>query len=683
MCAVQFLLSKQAANQPFIPHQAVNYIQGISNMMRSILAALLLAAVAIGAPAQQPAAPAAAAYSLKENYTKYEYRIPMRDGTKLFTAVYAPKDQSKTYPFLMERTPYSAAPYGVDFLPRSIGPSTDFPKAGYIFVVQDVRGRYMSEGKFIEMTPHKPNKKAGEFDESTDMFDTVEWLLKNVPNHNGKVGIWGISYPGFFVSASIIDSHPAIKAASPQAPVTDLYMNDDSYHNGAFMLAANYGFYSSFKQQDNPAKPPKRWEEFDYGTADGYEYFLRLGTLPNIIKTLEKQKGSLFLDQAGRDTYEEYWKSRNIGAHLKNVKAAVLTVGGWFDAEDPQGPLAVYQSIKKNNPGTFNSLVMGPWTHGGWAGNDGAAIGRVNFGPKTGDYFRKNILLPFFEKFLKDGKEAKDGKGDGKTETKLAEAYAFETGTNVWRQYSSWPPAEASRRTLYFHDKGKLSWSTPSGSGGFDEYISDPAKPVPFINAISTGVPQEYMVGDQRFAATRTDVLVYQTEVLEEDVTIAGPLSPRLFVSTSGTDADFVVKLIDVYPSEYPEAPAPAPAAPGAARDPQPARFVMAGYQQLVRGEPMRGKFRNSFEKPVPFVPGKVEALSFHMPDVHHTFRRGHRIMVQVQSSWFPLVDLNPQTFVRIPQAKPEDFKKATQRVYRAGQQASGIELLVMGASGR
>jgi hypothetical protein len=394
----------------------------------------------------------AAEYSLKENYTKYEYRIPMRDG-KLFTAVLRPRT-SEDLSVLMERTPQRGA-VRRRFLLRQIGPSTDFPKAGYIFVIQDVRGRYMSEGKFIEMTPHKPNKKAGEFDESTDMFDTVEWLLKNVPNHNGKVGIWGISYPGFFVSASIIDSHPAIKAASPQAPVTDLYMNDDSYHNGAFMLAANYGFYSSFKQQDNPAKPPKRWEEFDYGTADGYEYFLRLGTLPNIIKTLEKQKGSLFLDQAGRDTYEEYWKSRNIGAHLKNVKAAVLTVGGWFDAEDPQGPLAVYQSIKKNNPGTFNSLVMGPWTHGGWAGNDGAAIGRVSFGPKTGDYFRKNILLPFFEKFLKDGKEAKDGKGDGKPETKLAEAYAFETGTNIWRQYSSWAAGGSEPAHAVFPRQGQ------------------------------------------------------------------------------------------------------------------------------------------------------------------------------------------------------------------------------------
>ena len=328
-------------------------------MIRSIIASLLLAASAAAfAQAQVPVLAAAppVEYSIKENYTKYEYRIPMRDGVKLFVAVYVPKDQSKSYPFLVERTPYSAGPYGVDFSPRRLGPTPEFTKAGYIFVVQDVRGRYMSEGKFVEMTPHKPNKKPGETDESSDMFDTVEWLLKNIPNHNGRVGIWGNSYPGFFVSASIIDSHPAIKAASPQAPMTDIYMNDDAYHNGAFMLAANFGFYSTFKQQENPTVQPKKWDPFEYGTSDGYEYFLKLGTLANITKVLEKDKNSLFPDQAKRDTYEEFWKSRNIAPHLKNVKAAVLTVGGWFDAEDPQGPLSTYQSIKANNPGIFNAI---------------------------------------------------------------------------------------------------------------------------------------------------------------------------------------------------------------------------------------------------------------------------------------------------------------------------------------
>jgi uncharacterized protein len=639
-------------------------------MIRALITSFAIATTSAAfAQAPVPAPAQATEYSIRENYTKYEYRIPMRDGIKLFAAVYVPKDQSKPYPFLMERTPYSAGPYGVDFSPRRLGPAPEFAKAGFIFVVQDVRGRYMSEGKFVEMTPHKPNKKAGETDESTDMYDTVEWLLKNVPNHNGKVGIWGNSYPGFFVSASIIDSHPAIKAASPQAPVTDLYMNDDSYHNGAFMLAANFGFYSMFKQQETPTEKPKKWEPFEYGTSDGYQYFLKLGTLANIVSVLEKDKSSLFPDQAKRDTYEDFWKSRNIAAHLKNVKAAVLTVGGWFDAEDPQGPLTTYQSIRQNNPGTFNAIVMGPWTHGGWQRNDGEKIGHVSFGAKTGEHFRKNILLPFFEKFLKD-------KSDAKPEPKLAIANVFETGTNVWRQYAVWPPKESQKRKLYFHDNGKLDWKAPAASGAYDEYVSDPAKPVPFTSAIATGVPQDYMVGDQRFASTRTDVLVYQSEVLEEDLTIAGTLSPQLLVSTTGTDSDFVVKLIDVYPPEFPEStPAPNAAPP---KDALPAKFVMAGYQQLVRGEPMRGKFRNSFEKPQPFVPGKIEAVNFNMPDINHTFRRGHRIMVQVQSSWFPLIDLNPQTFVRIPEAKAEDFKKATQRVYRSAAQPSGIEVQVL-----
>jgi len=645
-------------------------------MFRTILAALFLV-VATVAHAQAAAPSAPPEHSLREHYTKYEYRIPMRDGKKLFTAVYLPKDQSKSAPFLMVRTPYDVAPYGVDRYPRKLGPTEEFDKAGYIYVMQDVRGRFQSEGTFIEMTPHKPNKKAGDIDESTDMYDSVEWLLKNIPNNNGKVGIWGISYPGFFASASIIDGHPAIKAASPQAPITDLYMNDDSYHNGAFMLAANYGFYTFFKQQDSPSLPPKVDVPFEYGTTSGYDYFLKLGTLANIIATLEKQKGSLFADQAKRDVYDEYWKSRDISAHLKNIKAAVLTVGGWYDAEDPQGPLTTYRSIKQNNPGTFNAIVMGPWSHGGWSSYDGAQLGRVSFAAKTGEYYRKNILFPFFEKFLRDP-PAEGSPAKGKPEKKLAEAYAFETGTNVWREYPAWPPKEAQKRTLYLQSGGKLAWNKPVATTGFDEYVSDPAKPVPFTDAITTRVPQEFVVGDQRFAATRPDVLVYQSEILEEDITVLGPLSPRMFVSTSGTDSDFVVKLIDVYPAEYPDAPGSAPNSNAPPKDVAIPKFPMGGYQQLIRGEPMRGKFRYSFEKPVAFVPGKVEALNFNMPDINHTFRRGHRIMVQVQSSWFPLVDLNPQTFVRIPEAKAEDFKKATQRIYRSAAQPSGIDVQVL-----
>jgi putative CocE/NonD family hydrolase len=527
-----------------------------------------------------------------------------------------------------------------------------------------VRGRYMSEGKWQEMTPHvNPARAAGEGQESEDMHDTVEWLLKHVPNNNGKVGIYGISYPGFYTAASIIDAHPAIRAASPQAPVTDLFMGDDSYHGGAFMLAANFGFYSAFTVADNPTPLPKKWSGFDYGMADGYDFFLQHLTMANILGTMTDKQRTLLAPTIEHDTYDSFWQSRNIAPHLKNVKAAVLTVGGWFDAEDPQGPFTVYQSIKKYNPGTFSGLVMGPWVHGGWARGDGKSLGYAQFDSKTSEYFRTQLQFPFFEQHLKGVKPARP----------IAEVTAFETGSNVWRQYTAWPPVQAKSRTLYFGAGGKLSAQQPAAGEGFDEYVSDPKKPVPYIGYPSTSVPQEYMVSDQRFAATRPDVLVYQTGVLEEDLTIAGPVTPKLFVSTTGTDADWVVKLIDVYPQEYPAGEA----RPRGSDVPPPA-LTLGGFQQLVRGNPLRGKFRNSFEKPEPFTPGKVEAISYHLGDVNHTFRRGHRIMVQVQSSWFPLVDLNPQTFTSIPKAKPEDFRKATQRVYHAPETPSGLQVLVM-----
>jgi len=614
-------------------------------------------------------------YDVKQHYTKYEYRIPVRDGVHLFTAVYVPKDSSHTYPFLINRTPYSVGPYGVDQYRKQLGPSPDFDKAGYIFVFQDVRGRYMSEDKFIEMRPHIDNKRSKQdVDDSSDLYDTIDWLLKNVPDNNGNAGIWGISYPGFFTSASIIDSHPALKAASPQAPMTDLFMGDDAYHGGAFMLAANFGFYSSFKPQENPQLPAKTPVPFDYGTKDGYEFYLNAGPLSNLAKYLEG-KSALWDDQVKHDTYDDYWKARNLAPHMKNIHCAVLTVGGWFDAEDLQGPFSTFHAIDKNNPGIFNALVVGPWVHGGWGRYDGDHLGRVEFAFNTGDYYRKNILFPFFEQYLK-----------GSVDAKLPKAYVFETGTNTWRHYSAWPPKNAEQKTLYFHANGGLSFDSPTAeSSSFDEYVSDPAKPVPFVNYVATSVPQEYMVSDQRFAANRTDVVVYQTPVLQEDVTITGPLSPHLFVSTTGTDSDWDVKLIDVYPSDYLDSKLDEPRPEDKAKprtDVPPPSFTMAGYLQLVRGEPFRGKFRHSFEKPEPFTPGKVEKIDFTMQDVNHTFRRGHRIMVQVQSSWFPLTDRNPQTFVNIPDAKPSDFVKATERVYHSKQEPSGVGVLVLPSPG-
>ncbi len=601
---------------------------------------------------------AKAAAEIRARYTKYEFRIPMRDGAKLFTAVYVPKDAgpSKTYPFLIERTPYSVGPYGADNYPKRLGPARSFVADSFIFVYQDVRGRFQSEGTFIEVTPHKDAKKGTkDVDESTDTYDTIAWLLKNVPNNNGKAGIYGISYPGFYVAAGMPDSHPALKACSPQAPVTDLYMGDDAYHNGAFMLEANFGFYTFFKPRAGLEYPPKEGDNFDYGTNDGYDFYLAMGPLSNAKKLYLKDTNFYWDDQVRHPNYDEFWKSRNISTHMKNVNCAVMTVGGLFDAEDLQGPYRIFHSVAEMSPDTPNRIVEGPWVHGGWAYTKGDHLGPVNFAGDNSAYFNDRVLLPFFQQYLKDAGDAK-----------LPNALIFETGTNVWRSYDTWPPKNTQPKTLFFQNGGKLAFEAGSEKLGYDEYVSDPNRPIPFVETQSTSVPQTYMDADQRFAAKRPDVQVYQTDPLEEDVTVAGSVSPKLWVSSSGTDSDFVVKLIDVYPMNYPD---PVP---------NPKDVHMGGYQQMVRGEPFRAKFRNSFEKPEPLESNKPTAIQFDLPSINHTFRRGHRIMVQIQSTWFPLVDRNPQKFVNIPDAKPEDFQKATQRVYRGGEHASAIVLPVL-----
>jgi putative CocE/NonD family hydrolase len=608
-----------------------------------------------------------AAYDIREQYTKYEYRIPMRDGARLFTRVLVPKDTSTTYPILINRTPFGVGPYGPDEY-VAIGPQTEaLLRAGYIVAWQDVRGRRMSEGTFTHVTPHRPVKPtAADVDENSDTWDTVEWLLRHVPNHNGRVGLWGISYSGFFTAAGIIDTHPAIKAASPQAPVADLFLDDDWYHGGAFMLAHAFNAAGVYQPQSKPTPPPKVEVPFEYGTEDGYEFFLRAGSLANLTRLLGAANPT-WDELLAHPTYDAFWQSRAIWRHLHNIRCAVLTVGGWFDAEDLMGPLRVYRAIKAANPGLANSLVMGPWVHGGWAAFNGRRLGSVDFATDTATFYRERIFLPFFEFHLKD-------KGD----PALPEAYVFETGTNVWREYPAWPPPGAKPRTLYFREAGGLSFEPPGDADASDSYVSDPSKPVPWVGYTAQTMPEEYMVSDQRFAATRPDVLVYVTEPLDEDLSVAGPVSPNLFVATTGTDADWVVKLIDVYP---PDRSAP-PTKGGAAndRDIGPATVTLAGYQQLVRGEPFRGKFRRSFENPEPFVPGNVEAVSFTMPDVNHVFRRGHRVMVQVQSTWFPLVDRNPQAFMDIPAARPGDYRAATQRVVRSRAQPSGVEVYVLPA---
>jgi hypothetical protein len=628
----------------------------------------VVALVAVLARSQQPAPEAPQEGYIRAHYTKYEFRIPMRDGVRLFTSVYVPKqtafpEDPGPYPFLMDRTPYSVAPYGEDRYPPHLGPSDELEKAGYIFVYQDVRGRWMSEGQFVEMRPHIDQKKSPkDVDDSSDTYDTIEFLLKHVPNNNGKVGIWGISYPGFYTSASIIDSHPAIAAASPQAPMTNLFMGDDSYHGGAFMLSANFDFYAPFfypQSNPEPAEPPAT---FSFPTPDSYEFYLKAGNIANLETNYLKGSNWLFDDQFKHDTYDDYWKSRDLSLHMKNVKCAVLVVGGWFDAEDLEGPYRTFYAIGKFNPDTPSTLVEGPWVHGGWARSDGSHLGDVQFDAKTADYFRSQIQFPFFEHYLK-----------GKGET-LPKAIVFETGTNVWRRHDAWPPKAATPKTLYFHAGGRLSFDPPTEEKSEDDYLSDPSHPVPFVGYTTDTVPQRYMVDDQRFAHYRPDVVTYETDPLAEDVTIAGPISPRLKVASSGTDSDFDVKLIDVYPEDFPDSPG----GETGKRVVDAPPLHMGGYEQLLRGEPFRAKFRHSWEKPEPLVPGEETEINFTMPDLYHTFRRGHRIMVQVQSSWFPLTDRNPQTFTDIPYAKPEDFQKATEQIFHQRDAASGVEVLVM-----
>ena len=628
-------------------------------LLRIAALILLVAGLPVSFAAQDPPQDAS---KVIERYTKYEYQIPMRDGARLYAAVYVPKDKSQRYPFLLTRTPYSIAPYGVDNYRTSLGPSEHFEKEGFIFVYEDARGRYMSEREFLQVRPYQPNKRGSkDVDESTDTYDTIEWLLKNIPNHNGRVGMIGVSQPGFHVAASLMDAHPALKAASPQAPTADYYMGDDVYHNGAFMLGANFGFYGFFTPRRGEPAVPKQRPGFDFGTPDAYEFFLRMGPLADASKRYFNGEAAYWQEIVDHPNYDEFWQSRSLWKFMKNVTPAVLNVGGWFDAEDPMGPFHIYRAVEKNNPNTTNLLVMGPWCHGCWGRGDGDKLGNLSFGVKTAAFFREQIQFPFFMRYLKD------------KPLDLPEAWMFLTGLNEWRKLDAWPPSGVQPKTLYFHAGGRLIGDAPveDAANGFDEYISDPNKPVPYVGYVAEGMTRDYMTEDQRFAASRPDVLVYETAPLDDDLTIAGPIKVNLQVSTTGTDSDFVVKVIDVYPGSY---PTPQPAA----NQPVPANAVkMGGYQQLVRGEPFRAKFRNGFERPEAIIPNKPTKISYDLPDVYHTFRKGHKIMVQVQSSWFPLVDRNPQKFMDIPKAKATDFQKATQRVYRSRDLSSSVVVSV------
>ncbi len=595
---------------------------------------------------------------IQAHYVKHDYQIPMRDGVLLFTSIYVPQHAPTPEPILFIRTPYSIRPYGEDQYPKTLGPSEQFAREGYIFAYQDVRGRFHSEGQFEEVRPYKI-KKSGpkDTDESTDTWDSIDWLVKHVPNNNGKVGMWGISYPGFYVSEAMIDPHPALLAVSPQAPVGDWFLGDDWHHNGALFLAHAFRWFSANDRAGNDRTGRTLQQNFAYPSPDGYRLFLDLGTLANINDELLKGSVGYWTVFREHPNYDNFWQERNVPHYLKNIKPAVLTVSGWFDAEDLFGALATFRAVEADNHAPFNGLVMGPWVHGGWASTDGESLGPVHFGSKTAEFYREQIEFPFFQHFLK-----------GVSAGQPPKAYVFETGANCWRTFDAWPPSTAHSSNIYLREGGTLVFDSPPEASGtaFDEYTSDPAHPVPSVGYIANTMTREYMIDDQRFAATRPDVLVFQTPPVLNDVTLAGPITATLYVSTSATDSDFVVKLIDVYPADYPDP------------SPNPANVHMGGYQQLVRGEPFRGKFRNSFEHPQPFTPGKLAKIEYTMPDVFHAFRRGHRIMVQVQSSWFPLVDLNPQSFTNIYTAERSQFRIATEKIYHDRATPSHLKVSIL-----
>lgn len=633
---------------------------------------------------------------VRENYTKREVEITMRDGVKLFTSIYTPKDVSKKAPFLMMRTPYSCRPYGANEIRPNLGPESGFTKEGYIFVYQDVRGRHMSGGEFQWMTPFIPNKKLGQVDESTDTKDTIEWLLKNVANNNGRVGVYGTSFPGHYAAQCLIDPHPALKAASPQAPMVDNWLGDDMHHNGAFYLPHAMNFISGFGKVRSGPTQDYGPGVFQHGTPDGYRFFLEMGPIKNALTKYNMNQIPLWKEWVSNGDYNEYWQKQNVSQHLKKAdKVAILTVGGFFDAEDLYGPLDMYKAIERNTPSNNSKLIMGPWYHGSWNGGPGDNLHDIRWNTKTGEDFRDKFQKPFFRHHL----------WQDAPEPQISDVTVFDAGADKWRTFDQWPPKIVFQVPMEFQDNGKMGlplipvannsqgtsdlfkfaqvsihgaplFQIPTdpfflalmgrGQAKYTEWISDPAKPVPGSAAISAGMPRQYMLEDQRFVWSRPDVISFETTPLVSDNILTGPLKATLYVSTTGTDADFVVKLIDVYPNNAPN------------NSPRGDNIQMGGYQMMVRGEPMRAKYRNSWSKPTALTPNKVEKVEFVLPDICHTFKAGHKIMVQIQSSWFPIIDRNPQTFCDIFNADEDAFKRATHRLYLGGAQASRLEVSVL-----
>ncbi len=588
-----------------------------------------------------------------QGYTKYEYLIPMRDGVKLSTQVYVPIDKPGDHPILMQRTPYGAGPYG-SAQKGGHGGSQKMKDAGYIYAYQDVRGRNMSEGDFVDIRPNNLFY-TGRFDtdESTDTYDTVEFLVKNVPQNNGHVGLWGISYPGFYTAIGATNTHPALKAVSPQAPVSDWFMGDDFNHNGALFVWDMFKFMVGFGQPRIAPGQQQRGPDISGAIkGDWYKFFLDMGPLSKIDELYYKGQVKYWNDVQQHPNYDEWWQARSLPLRMNNVKCAVMTVGGFYDAEDCYGAMAVYKGTERLNPGIYNTIVMGPWYHGMWASGLGQRFGEMDWGSNTSRFFQDEIEFPFFDAFLR---------GDGKPN--LPEAYMFDSGSKQWSKFDMWPPTNLRMTSAHFNRGHVLNLgAAPSDSQGFDQYVSDPKNPVPSDGGVLASRTREYMLNDQRFANGRPDVLSYQTPVLSEDVTVVGPLFADLWADLSTTDADFVVKLIDVFPSD--------------------AAGKLADYQMLVRGEIMPARYRNSFQNPKPMTVGQADLVSYELPGVFHTFLKGHRIMVQVQSSWFPLARMSPQQFVNPFTAKSEDYVPTTIRLHRSSERASRVRLGVLPATG-
>jgi len=606
---------------------------------------------------------------VQDNYDKQEVDIEMRDGIKLHTTIYSPKDKSKTYPILMQRTPYSSRPYGEGEFREKIGPNVHLMKEGNIVVYQDVRGRWMSEGTYDNMRAYIPNKKSDtDIDESSDTYDTIDWLVKNAENNNGNVGTWGISYPGFYATYSTIDAHPALKAASPQACIGDFFF-DDFHHNGAYLLSYFRATALFGTQKDTPSDTA--WYKLpDIKSQDQYQFFLDAGPLSNLntyfkyetlddpnLKKDDMTDDFFWNELKEHPNYDSVWQSKGIIQHLKNIKPSVATmiVGGWFDAEDLYGPLETYKNIEKYNPDNYNTIVFGPWDHGAWARSRGKNIvGNYYFGDSISEFFQQDIETKFFNHFLK-------GKGD--KNSGLPEAYVYDSGKKEWKTYDNWPPQNTAKQSMYLSKDQHLTTDLQGNTAL--KFVSDIKRPVPYSEDIKTVfTPRKYMTDDQRFAARRPDVLVFETEVLDEDLTLAGDILAKLKVATTGTDADWIVKIIDVHPADAEEQ-----------KEGMQDHLKMSNYHLMVRSEVMRGKFRNSFSNPEPFVPNKQTDVTIKLQDVFHTIKKGHKLQVQVQSTWFPLIDLNPQTYVdNIFKATEDDFKTQTHTVFTS----SSIEFSIL-----